>query len=288
MGQQIDYDKLAREHGGTVVTTPTVDYDALAADISAPAASPTAPTIPQPFAGLGIQTVSDEDWAKMTPTERLQGVLKAAGYGLSTMFGMGEPGRQGVDNPGTTLAFTALGAGGRAARPLIPSSTRAGARFQEVMGATKNVPVNINDPGSVALRIQQLAERGATMPKVARDFLKRVTDPAKPPMVYEEARDFYHNISRLSADEFKRLTPVMKREVGNLRTALNRSIEGAAQQAGKLSEYQSAMREYARRAQLDDLASDIWQGTKRALPFAGVTAAATWGASKLSDLVNGR
>lgn len=31
--QAIDYDKLAKEHGGTVVATPTVDYDALAREV---------------------------------------------------------------------------------------------------------------------------------------------------------------------------------------------------------------------------------------------------------------
>jgi hypothetical protein len=223
----------------------------------------------------------------MTPQERLQGILKAAGYGISGMLGMGEAGQEAVEHPGMTLATAAIPSVVKGVRSQIPSMARAGVRFQEVMGAAKNVPVNVSDPGNVALRIQQLAERGGSMPKVARDFLRRVTDPTKPSMTYEEARDFYHNISRLSADEFNRLTPVMKREVGNLRVALNRSIEGAAQQAGKLAEYRAAMAEYARRAHVEELARDVWTGVKRAAPFAGLTSATAYGLSKLSDFVRG-
>lgn len=143
--------------------------------------------------------------------------------------------------------------GGPAARAgvaAVPRMARAGQKFQNVMGAARNVPVNVSKPGDVALRIMQLSERGGSMPKAVRDFLKRVTDPAKKPMTYEEGRDFASNISRLSANDYARLTPVMKREIGALRVALNNAVGEAAVKAGRGEEYFAAMREYAQAAKL--------------------------------------
>jgi hypothetical protein len=107
---------------------------------------------------------------------------------------------------------------------MIPSEARAGAAFDQVMGAVRNVPIDVAAPGQVALNIQQLAKAGGAMPKVVRDFLNRVTDPKQPPLTFEPARDFYSNASRLSADEFDGLTPNMKRQVGNFRDALDNSL----------------------------------------------------------------
>ena len=243
------------------------------------------PPPPQALAGVGIQTVSNEKWNQMTPAERTAGLFKAAGLVTGQMLGMTPPtAQEAVEHPVATLASAAIPPAMKGARALIPAKAATAAKFQTVMAAAKNTPVNIADPGNVALRIQQLAERGGSMPKVVRDFLRRVTDPDKGPIVYEEARDFYSNISRLSADEYKRLTPVIAREVGNLRAALNRSIEGAARQAGKLPEYQAAIREYARRARVEDFASDVWKDVKR---YAVPGGALYYGFRKLSDLVRG-
>src|SRR5207253_11041554 len=100
--------------------------------------------------------------------------------------------------------------------------------------------------GEVALRIQQLADRGASMPQAVSKFLRRITDPEKAEMTYEEARDFASNISRLSANEFQRLSPVVAKEVAGLRVTLNRAVADAAGKAGKGQEYAQAMTEYAR------------------------------------------
>lgn len=170
------------------------------------------------------------------------------------------------------------------AKSAVPTFARAGANFQEVMGAAKNVPINISGPGNQALRIMQLAERGGTMPKSVRDFLKRVTDPEKAPMTYEEARDFASNISRLSADEFNRLTPVMRREIGTLRVALNDSVASAAKAAGKLPQYQAAMKEYAQRAKLDHMRDDVWNAAKRYAVPGGI---AYYAMRKLGDAAHG-
>lgn len=129
---------------------------------------------------------------------------------------------------------------------LFASKGAAGQNFQEVMGAAKDAAVPVTDELSGALsRYQQLADAGAQQSLSVRKFINRVTDPNKTPLTYQEARDFYSNISRLSADEAQRLTPVMKAQVGAIRAALNNAIQGTAQAAGKGEQYSSAMAEFA-------------------------------------------
>lgn len=156
----------------------------------------------------------------------------------------------------------------------LPSATRAAKGFKDVMGAARNVAVDISQPGNVALRIQQLADRGATMPQAVRKFLNRATDPKKPGMVYEEARDWASNFSRLSANEFQRLTPVVAREVASLRVAMNDAVAQAAKQAGKAEEYAAAMKEYAKAKRLEDAVNTALSKTKQAAPWVGGAAAA--------------
>lgn len=167
-----------------------------------------------------------------------------------------------------------VGSAAKIAGKMLPSAARAGEKFQDVMGAARNVTVDVTAPGEVALRIQQLAERGGSMPLAVRKLLNRVTDPNKAPMAYEEARDFASNISRLSANEYGRLTPAVAREVANLRVALNQANAQAAKAAGKGAEYKSAMREYAQAMRLK---TAIDTTVKKVLPI--MTAGAAAGAA---------
>ena len=172
----------------------------------------------------------------------------------------------------------------------VPTAAKAGAKFQDVMGAAKNFPVDVNAPGEVALRIQQLAERGSSMPMVVRKFLTHITDPEKPPMTYEVARDFASNISRLSSQEYQRLTPVVAREVAGLRVALNKSVADAAKAAGKGAEYAQAMSQYARAMKIRDAVDAAIAGAKKAvLPAAlvgGAAGAGYWVTKQLKDLLD--
>jgi hypothetical protein len=175
-----------------------------------------------------------------------------------------------------------------AAADALPSAARAGQKFESVMAAAKDVPIDVEAPGQVALRIKQLADRGGSMPMVVRKFLNRITDPDMGAMTYQEGRDFASNVSRLSADEYGRLTPVVGREVTNLRMTLNKAVGVAAAKAGKMEEYQAAMKEYANAARLNEAWNNIWTGVKRAAPYATGsavgTAAATWGMAKIKAL----
>lgn len=170
------------------------------------------------------------------PRETLAGFAKGAGTGLVNA-GV-QAGEQAALTGVTSAASAALS-------KVIPSASRASAGLQQVMGQAKDVPLNLSEPGDVALRIKDLAERGGTMPKAVNDFIKFATDPKRADMTYEVGRDFASNISRLSADEMQRLTPIMKWQVGELRVALNKSLVDAAQTVGQGDVYKAAMKEYA-------------------------------------------
>lgn len=187
------------------------------------------------------------------------------------------PAAAGVAQAGTAIATKA-----------IPSAARAGQTFKDVMGAAKNVPVDLKAPGDVALRIMDLADRGGSMPKAVRDFLKLSTDPNKQQMTYEVARDLASNISRLSVNEFQRLTPVMAREVANLRVALNESVAKAAQAAGKGAEYKSAMSEYARAMRLRDAVDEVVKSAKKGVPYATGAGVGYWLTRKITSALGGQ
>jgi hypothetical protein len=149
----------------------------------------------------------------------------------------------------------------------FPSRARAGETFAAVKESAGNIPIDVNAPGEVALRTQQLASSGGSMPKVVRDFIRRVTDPEAGPLTYSEARDFYSNATRLSADEFNRLTPVMKKQVGEFTSSLNDSITGAAAEAGKKAEYLDAMGEYAAASRWRNRAAMLGKVAAKTLPY---------------------
>src|ERR1700689_845837 len=84
----------------------------------------------------------------------------------------------------------------------LPNAGRAGKAFQDVSAAAGQHTVPMTDDLSGALaNYQQLVDAGGSRSLSVQKLINRVTDPAKPPMPYDEARMFYSNISRLSADE---------------------------------------------------------------------------------------
>lgn len=214
----------------------------------------------------GQPGVSDEAFKQARQVSAYENVPQMVGGALETAAEMAVPVTKGVK--------------------AIPTTAKAGVKFQEVMRAAKNVPVDVNGPGQVALRIQELAERGGSMPMAVRKFLNRITAPNGAAFTYEEARDFASNISRLSANEFQRLTPVVAREVANLRVTLNRAVADAAAQAGKGKEYAQAMNEYARAMRLRGAVESVVEGAKRSVPYATAAGAGYWLTSKIRSLLS--
>lgn len=197
--------------------------------------------------------------ATMPRVERPQNMSGFVGAALPVMAEMAIP---------TNVA-------GRAAIDALPNATRAGAKFEQVMGAAKDIPVDLSKAGDAALRITQLAEHGGTLPMAVRKFVAYATDPKKPAMTYKVARDFATNISRLSVDEMNRLTPVVKRQVAELAAELNKANAEAAKAAGKGAEYKAAMREYANAMRMKEAVEfSMKHAKKAALGAAGLGGAA--------------
>ena len=167
----------------------------------------------------------------------------------------------------------------------FPTAAKAGAKFEGVMKAAHARPVDISKAGDVALRIQELADRGSSMPMVVRKFLKRVTDPAQGDLTYKEGRDFYHNISRLSADEAQRLTPVVRREVTALRVALNQALERTASGVGKGKDYTDAMTQYRRAARVREFGEAAADAGKKAA-ITGAIGGTAYGIAKGGGLLD--
>jgi hypothetical protein len=202
--------------------------------------------------GAGRGVMSDEEWATLTPGDKARNILKWGGNAIASMTGMGTAGYDAVEHPGLTLATAALPGGVNAAASL-PTRAKAGAKFQQVLRAVGDEPVDVARPGDSALRIYQLSERGASMPKAVRDFLKRATDPSKADMSYKEARDFYSNLTSLSADETRRMSRPIRRELNELRVALDKALAQTAAGGGQEQVYREAMREYAIASRMREL-----------------------------------
>lgn len=147
---------------------------------------------------------------------------------------------------------------------VLPSAERAGAKFQQVLGAAKDITVDVGPAGDRALRIYDLAQKGAYLPKPVANFLQWVTSPTKAPLAYKDSRDFASAISRLSASERASMTPVVKREVAQMAADLNLANANAAKAAGKGAEYKSAMREYANAMQMRDAIDAAMKHSKKA------------------------
>jgi hypothetical protein len=181
---------------------------------------------------------------------------------------------------GVGVAKLAKATPGVVARGLGISGARAAENLSAAANAAKSVAIDVNAPGSAALRVVELGERGASVPRVVQTFTRRITDPSKGPLTFEEARDYYSNISRLSADEYNRLNPVVKRAVASMRETLNKSLTDAAGTVGKGEQYAEGMSEYAR-----------FSKAKAAAPKIGKAAAgavgATAGLSLLQRILGG-
>lgn len=135
----------------------------------------------------------------------------------------------------------------------IPRTGRAIAKFADVAKVANQIPVNLEAPGNVALRIADIAQRGGGSnfgPAPVRQFIQWATDPKKAPMTYEVARDFAKNISKLSSKEMLALPDAMKYQIHELRVVLNKAVGEAAAKAGKGQEYAEAMNEFAKAKKL--------------------------------------
>lgn len=149
----------------------------------------------------------------------------------------------------------------------IPSTASAGEKFQTVLSAAKDVPLNTSAAEDALARAQELRQRGSSMPKVLNDFAKTRKPIAgdfagtpiemRPdPLTYAAGRDFASNAGEVSSRETSAMTPVMKRQVTQFSIAMKDANRQAAQSVGMGDLYDAAMKEYKQAKTLRD-ASDV-------------------------------
>jgi hypothetical protein len=216
--------------------------------------APAAPAPPAPQQ-QDAALISQADWDALPMSEKMQRFGKTALNMIGGTFLMQSPEatKHMGENPGTTLAGFAAGpvlkhAPGLVARGLGISGQRAGENLQAATQAAKGVPVNVEKVGQEGLRAIDLQATGARMPRAATTFMRRITDPTKGDLPFEEGRDFYSNLSRLSANEYGSLNPTMARQITSMRKALHDALVESAETVGKGSQYAGGVREYARAA----------------------------------------
>lgn len=183
------------------------------------------------------------------------------------------------------LAGMGISKGASAIADNLPSNVRAkaGAGLNQVSQVVGKNPVDPNPAGAAALKVQENAQAGGTMPKVIRDYLARTTAPNAPPLDFDTARKFYSNAGDLSFAEKSRLSPKAKYSLDQFRVALGNSISDAAAAGGQsepfsehMSNYASAMKNQAR---LDTAKEMGVNAIKQGLPWA----AGIYGAKKIYD-----
>jgi hypothetical protein len=156
---------------------------------------------------------------------------------------------------------------------MIPSTQRAAKNFQELKGTIGNHTVNMTDRLSNSLAdIKDAVDTGSTLPTVINKFVTRIADIDQGPLTYKEARQFYSNVSDLSASERMAAKPKDLRLIQEFKHALGETIGNTAEDAGRLQQYQDAMKEYASAARLKEGLKTVG---KAALATAGLGGAAS-------------
>lgn len=147
------------------------------------------------------------------------------------------------------------GEGAEAISEAIPSTERAGRALEAVRSAGQGTPVVLSRTAPALQRLAELDAAGGSMPGAANKLLNRSQGII--PIGFPEARDFYSNISRLSGEDAQKMTPVIKRQVGELRKAFHGDLSDAANAFGMGPQYEQAMKEYGQAANLKEAGGRI-------------------------------
>lgn len=211
---------------------------------------------------MGIPGLRVGPAAPGSANEKIQGGLKWAGNVISSITGMGDAGTEAVDNPKTTLALSAIGPVAKVASNIVPralgiSAARAAGNIQSASSAARGANVPVEQVGRQGLRALELNERGNYMPRVVSQFMRRITDPKAADLAFDEGRDWYSSISRMSADDFNKMTPAMKKQVGAIRQALHEAMTESAQTVGRGRQYEKGISEYRRAMKAKEVAKKI-------------------------------
>jgi hypothetical protein len=167
------------------------------------------------------------------------------------------------------------------------SVDKAGQLFNEVSTAAKDQPIQLSEKVYDALDdIKKLSDAGAKgTPRVASKLANRLNNVDEE-LYWDEARRFYSNISRLSANEYNSMAPQMQRAVGQLGRALGEVLSDTATSIGKGDQYEQAMQLYRTSKAWQQFGSNAWTFFKKAAPYAvGAGAGARLGMSALTSML---
>lgn len=166
---------------------------------------------------------------------------------------------------GTIEGGRMLGAGANIAKPyvadaataignkVVPSMMKeqAAGILQSVAHDANKVPVQLNNAGDGALDLMDWQKKTQLGPTINK-FLNRVTNPKLGPLTYEEARDFYQLLGKLSADETMKMAPPVRRSLTQMVVGLKQDIGDAADTVGRAADYYKGMGDYAKAARWGD------------------------------------
>lgn len=178
------------------------------------------------------------------------------------------------------IAAMAIAKGVSSGIDAIPTKASAAANLAKADAVAGSSLVDIKAASQAASQVQDFANAGGKMPMVVKKFINRINDPDLPPMTYTEARKFYSNATRLSTNEFSKLTPVMQREVGNFTRQLGDSIQDTANQAGVGTEHAAGISEYHN-------ASRLSSALKSGAQFGATAAGGGYLVHKITNMLTG-
>jgi hypothetical protein len=159
----------------------------------------------------------------------------------------------------------------------IPTTKKAGAKFQQVQAKAKDIPLNLKKADDVALEAVEMGGRGGdpgtgyTLPKVFRDYMRR--RERSPEMTYETGRKFASKAGDLSAAEKQAYEGAMQGKITQFSRALDESNRAAAESVGMGKVYDQAMKEYRQAMTIREKGAIVQKWAKRAAAATALGAA---------------
>jgi hypothetical protein len=153
----------------------------------------------------------------------------------------------------------------------------AGALLKSVAGDANKIPVELANAQDVALELMDWQKTTNLGPKINK-FLNRIT--SKGPLTYEEARRFYQVLGKLTPADVQTLDPPVQRSLNSMVAGLRADIGNAADQVGRLADYEQGMgnfRDAAQHQEWADAAKELLlkEGAKAVAKGIGIGAGGT-------------
>lgn len=160
----------------------------------------------------------------------------------------------------------------------LPTATRGASRLNEVEEAAGHLPVSLTRTEEHLMKASSMADNGATLPTPIKKLLKRYEKGES--LDYSDAREFYSNLSRLTAKDSMSLSPSMKRQLGLIVQALRDDIGTTAAQVDKAAQYYGGLKDYARAKKAARIGNILREAaTSKAVKY-GLGGAAAYGVAK--------